>query len=121
MHSRTYDLFAQAMAARRPVACLYQGHPRGICPVILGHSDGTEKALTWQFAGSGSQGAVSGQWKCLALAEVSNAQMIEGPWRTGNRHSSAQSCVKDVDLNVNPDSPYAPKRKLPRPHLRIVK
>jgi hypothetical protein len=111
------------MAARQPIACLYQGHPRAICPTVLGHSNGAEMALVWQFAGSGSQGVVSGQWKCLALAEVANAEMMEGPWRTGEQHRSAQTCVKNVDLDMNPDSPYAPKRKLPptRPQLRIVK
>ena len=123
MPTRTYDLFAQAMAARRPIACLYQYHPRAICPVILGHSDDVEMALVWQFAGSGSGGAVLGQWKCLTLAEVANAEIVDGPWRTGERHSKAQSCVKDVDLDVNPGSPYAPKRRLPpsKPQLRIVK
>ena len=85
MPSRTYELFAEAMAARKPVVCMYQGHPRALCPIILGHTDGAEKALTWQFEGSGSQGPVRGQWKCLSLAEVSNAEMIDGPWRSGGR------------------------------------
>jgi hypothetical protein len=112
MPSRTYKLFAEAMAARKPVACMYQGHPRAVCPIILGHTDGAEKALTWQFEGSGSRGPVRGQWKCLFLTDVSNADMVEGPWLSGKRHSQAQSCVKDVDLDVNPDSPYGPKRRL---------
>ena len=112
MHSRTYDLFAEAMAARKPIVCMYKGYPRAICPIILGHTDGAEKALTYRFEGSGSQGPVHGQWKCLSLADVSNAEMIDGPWRSGRRHSQSQSCVKDVDLDVNPDSPYDPKRRL---------
>jgi hypothetical protein len=119
MPSRTYELFAEAMAARRPVACIYQGHPRAICPIILGRSDGEEKALTWQFAGYGSKGAVRGQWKCLSLADVRDAEIIDGPWQSGRQHKQAQSCVKDVDLDVNPDSPYQPRRRLT--HLRIVK
>jgi hypothetical protein len=119
MPSRTYELFAEAMAARKPIACVYHGHPRAICPIILGHTDGAEKALTWQFAGSGSRGAVNGQWKCLTLSEVRNAEIVDGPWRWGTRHSQAQSCVKEVDLDVNPDSPYGPKRRLPK--LRVVK
>jgi hypothetical protein len=119
MPSRTYKLFAEAMAARKPVVCMYQGYPRALCPIILGHTEGAEKALTWQFEGNGSKGAVRGQWKCLSLAEVSSAEMIDGPWRTGERHSQRQSCVKDVDLDVNPDSPYKPKRRLSR--LRVIK
>jgi hypothetical protein len=62
---------------------------------------------------------VRGQWKCLSLAEVSNAEIIDGLWQTGERHSQRQSCVRDVDLDVNPDSPYEPKRRLPR--LRVIK
>jgi hypothetical protein len=119
MPSRTYQLFAEAMAARKPVVCLYQGHPRAICPIILGHTDGSEKALTWQFEGSGSRGPVRGQWKCLSLAEVDSAEIFEGPWRYGGEHRRSQSCVKNVDLDVNPDSPYKPKRKLPK--LRVIK
>ncbi len=119
MPSRTYELFAEAMAAKKPLVCMYQGHPRALCPVILGHTDGAEKALTWQFEGSGSRGPVRGQWKCLSLDEVSNAEIIDGPWRSGREHSQAQTCVKDVDLDVNPDSPYRPKRSPPR--LRVIK
>lgn len=112
MPSRTYELFAEAMAAKRPVVCVYQGHPRALCPVILGHTDGAEKALTWQFEGSSSRGPVRGQWKCLSLAQVSSAAMIEGPWRSGREHRQSQSCVGQVDLDVNPDSPYKPRRRL---------
>lgn len=119
MPSPTYRLFAGAMAARRPVTCVYQQYPRAVCPIILGHSDGAEKSLVWQFAGHGSHGPVRGQWKCLSLAEVRNAEMVEGPWQSGTRHSRAQSCVRTVDLDVNPDSPYAPTRLIAR--LRVVK
>ena len=71
-----------------------------------------ETALTFQFEGSGSKGPVHGEWKCLILAEVSEAELTDAPWRTGERHSKSQSCVKDVDLDINPDSPYNPKRRL---------
>jgi len=115
MPSRIYELFAEAMAAKKPLICMYHTHPRAICPIILGHADGAEKALTWQFEGSGSRGAVRGQWKCLSLAEVSNAEIIDGPWRSGGEHRQSQTCVKEVDLDVNPGSPYNPKRRLATP------
>jgi hypothetical protein len=112
--SRTYRLFAKAMAARRPIVCMYDGYPRAVCPIILGHSDGQEKALTFQFAGTGSQGPVHGKWRCFELAKVENAELIDGPWHSGDSHSQPQGCVKDVDLDVNPQSPYNPKRRLPK-------
>lgn len=114
MPSSTYKLFAEAMAARKPIVCMYQGHARALCPIILGHTDGAEKALTYQFEGTGSEGPVRGQWKCLFLAEVNSAEVVDGSWQSGRQHKTAQSCVKDVDLDVNPDSPYNPKRTLGR-------
>ena len=85
MPSRTYSLFVSAMAARQPVACMYQGHPRVLCPIILGHTNGVEKALTWQFDGTGSHGPVHGQWKCLTLSDVRDAEMVDGPgWPAGS-------------------------------------
>lgn len=112
MPSRTYELFADAVAARRPIVCMYDGYRRSICPIILGHSDGQERALTWQFGGSGSKGPVHGKWRCLELAKVTHVEMIDGPWQSGDSHMTSQSCVKDVDLDVNPESPYRPRRRL---------
>jgi len=112
MPSATYNLFERAMRAKKPIVCIYDGYPREICPVILGHSGGAEKALTYQFGGANSDGPVRGEWKCLTLAKVTHAELIEGPWRSGERHGRSQTCVKDVDLDVNPDSPYSPCRRL---------
>jgi hypothetical protein len=83
------------------------------------HSAGAEKALTWQFDGRSSKGPVRGQWKCLFLANVSHPGIADAPWQSGGKHRQRQSCVRQVDLDVNPDSPYEPKRRLPT--LRVVK
>lgn len=112
MPSRTYLLFERAMRERRPLVCLYKGHPRAVCPIVLGHTDGAEMALTWQFDGVGSDGPVRGEWKCLHLDKVEQAEIADGPWRSGGSHRTSQSRVKDVDLDVNPDSPFNPRRKL---------
>jgi hypothetical protein len=70
MPSPTYRLFAQAMAERKQILCRYDGHPRELCPIILGHSQGQEKALTFQFGGGSSKGLPpGGQWRCLFLAK----------------------------------------------------
>lgn len=113
--SATYRLFYRAMADRRPIVCMYHGYPRAVCPIILGHTDGHEKALVYQFAGASSRGARGARgWKCLTLSDVDGAELIDGPWHDGGGpHGAAQSCVKTVDVDVNPDSPYDPKRRLP--------
>lgn len=112
--SATYRLFAQAMAERRQILCEYDGYRRELCPIILGRSRGEEKALAYQFAGESRSGLpAGGEWKCLWLFKVSNVQLRDGAWHAGSRHRRRQSCVEIVDLDVNPDSPYNPKRRLP--------
>jgi hypothetical protein len=113
MPSQNYILFEQAMRERKQVVCIYDGYRRELCPVILGHSRGEEKALTYQFGGEATKPLPpGGQWKCLRLSGVSEVELRDGPWRTGSRHMRRQTCVEDVELDVNPDSPYNPKRRV---------
>ena len=113
MASATYELFALAMAERKPVHCTYSGYQRIVCPVILGHTKGEEKALVFQIGGQSSKPLPpQGQWRCLKLANVSGAELHDGPWRSGSSHQQAQTCVEDVDLDVNPRSPYSPRRRV---------
>jgi hypothetical protein len=110
-NSPTYELFARAITERRQIVCIYESHPRELCPIILGHSRGAEKALTYQFGGSSNSGLPpGGEWRCLFLAKVREAALRDGPWHSGSSHSQPQGCVEIVDLDVNPASPYKPKR-----------
>jgi len=116
MASRNYTLFERAMRRRQPISCVYGGHPRELCPIILGHSQGDEKALTYQFGGESSSGLPrGGEWRCLWLAKVSDIQLRDGPWIAGSGHTQPQGCVEIVDLDVNPTSPYKPKRSIKPP------
>jgi uncharacterized protein (DUF4415 family) len=111
--SPAYKLFEQAMAGRRQIFCTYHHRPREICPIILGHSQGQEKALTYQFGGQSEKGLPpGGQWRCLWLSEVSDIRLHDGPWHTGESHTQPQGCVEIVDLDINQSSPYGPKRQL---------
>jgi hypothetical protein len=113
MTSAVYELFAQAVRERKQIHCIYQSLPRELCPVILGHTKGAERALVFQFGGRSSKGLPpKGAWKCLHLAEVSDVRLRDGPWHAGSSHDRPQSCVQVVDLDVNPESPYSPKRGL---------
>jgi len=94
---------------------MYHGYAREICPVVLGHSNGREKALTYQFAGRSKSGLPrGGEWRCLFLSEVSEAELRDGPWVAGSSHTQPQGCVLEVDIDVNPESPYRPKRPIKR-------
>jgi hypothetical protein len=101
------------MADRKQILCLYDGYPRELCPIILGHNNGQEVALTYQFAGQSKSGLPSGgQWKCLRLSKIADVQLRDGPWQAGASHKRPQPCVEIVDLDVNPSSPYNPQRRL---------
>src|SRR5205823_1985420 len=94
--------------------CVYKGERRELCPIILGHSQGEERALTYQFAGGSTSNLPGkGNWRCLTLSNVSDVQLRDGPWYDGDSHTQSSRCVEIVDLDVNPDSPYNPKRRLP--------
>jgi hypothetical protein len=113
MPSRTYALFEQAMRLRQQIVCTYTGYTRELCPIVLGHSQGQEKALTFQFGGRSKSGLPrGGEWRCLFLSKVGSVQLRDGPWYAGSRHSQPQGCVAIVDLDVNPQSPYDPRRPI---------
>ena len=75
MPSAVHAIFLEAMREERPVACTYQGHPREICPVMLGRTGLEEKALVFQFGGTTSDGPIP-------------------PPGTGNASSSAKSATQ---------------------------
>jgi hypothetical protein len=101
------------MRRRAQVVCTYQGYQRELCPVVLGWTDGHEKALTFQFGGGSKKGLKpGGEWRCLNLGEVTDVSLREGRWISGDSHQASQVCVKDVDLDVNSDSPFNPRRRL---------
>ena len=111
--TRVYELFAQAIADRKQISCTYEGLPRELCPHILGHTSGEEVALTYQFGGRSKSGLPPrGEWRCLSLSKVRNVRLRDGSWHAGSRHTRPQPCVEVVDIDVNPSSPYRPRRKV---------
>jgi hypothetical protein len=43
---------------------------------------------------------------------VDDTGLSEGSWLAGDSHLSRQSCVKEVDYDANPASPYDPQYSL---------
>jgi hypothetical protein len=100
MPSRTYTLFRNAILGAQQVVCLYDGRRRELCPHIIGtNKRGEEVVLAWQFAGE-SSGPLP-QWRCLKLSAVSNAHCRAGRWHEGRSHRATQTCVSDIDLDIN--------------------
>jgi len=113
MPSSTYELFVKAMVEEKQVSCVLKRLPRVLSIIILGHTDGKERALTWQTGGESSKPLPpAGAWRDVTLAEVTDASLLDSKLRRGTRKSGTQHWVTDVDLDVNPDSPYRPRRQL---------
>jgi hypothetical protein len=98
--SPTYRLFREAILRRKQVTCHYQGLYRELCPHILGHKQGQEVALTYQFAGASASGLPArGEWRCLLLRQVQGARLRDGPWHS-RAHTQPQSCVEIIDVAI---------------------
>ena len=100
MLSATYHLFRNALLAEKQVVCSYEGRHRELCPHIIGtNKNGEEVVLAWQFAGR-SSGKLP-QWRCLRLANVRDARARNGRWHEGGSHRMEQTCVSQIELDIN--------------------
>jgi hypothetical protein len=100
MPRTTYNLFRAAILGEKQVICTYQGRVRELCPHIIGLNRlGEEVVLAWQFAGE-SSGRLP-QWRCLKLANVRDARPRNGRWHEGGSHRTEQTCVSEIDLDIN--------------------
>ena len=102
MPSANYRLIRKAIIAEQQITCHYNGHYRELCPHILGHTNGEEKLLAFQFGGKSSKPLPrDGEWRCLVVAEMRNVAARDGSWGAGSSHRTEQSCVAEVDLDIN--------------------
>ena len=100
MSSTAYTLFRNAILAEQQVVCTYGGRHRELCPHIIGtNKRGEEVVLAWQFAGT-SSGKLP-QWRCLKLANITDARARVGRWHEGGSHKTTQKCVTTIDLDIN--------------------
>jgi predicted DNA-binding transcriptional regulator YafY len=111
-HSAAFRLFHRAILQRQQVTFRYQGHYREVCPYILGHKDGREAVLVYQFGGTSSRGLPpEGEWRCFLLSEVRDPDVRHGQWHGDAKHSRTQQCVDVVFVDVNIDVPNQPGRR----------
>jgi hypothetical protein len=105
-------LFHRAILERQQITCQYKGYYREVCPYILGHKDGREAVLVYQFGGQSSRGLPpDGEWRCLILTDVHDPAARDGPWYGDAEHRTVQRCVDDVFVDVNIDVPSQPGRR----------
>ena len=102
--SSVYDIVRNAIATKQIIVATYQDHVREMCPHVIGRKNGRERALFYQFGGTSSSGPIVADalknWRCIFLDGLSNITSQPGEWRTAGNHSRPQTCVDEIDLEV---------------------
>lgn len=100
-----YDLLEQAILNKQQVIAIYKGYYREMCPHILGTKMGKAYCLFYQFGGQSSSGTIIPEseenWRCIPVDGLENVSLREGDWHSGHRHTKRQTCVDEIDIDVN--------------------
>src|SRR5437660_11759189 len=88
--SEIYELLRLAAARRQPVAAVYDGLYRLLCPHVLGRKSGRLHVFAYQFGGRSNSGLPVapegvGVWRCLAVERLRQVQLEAGGWHTEPR------------------------------------
>lgn len=99
-------IIREAIRHRRPMVGQGNGLRREFCPHALGHTDGSWRVLTWQFAGLSETGLRDGgDWRCFSLEDLRNLTIRNGEWRRGVAVSAdyIREHIAVVDTAVDPN------------------
>jgi len=99
-----YRLVFTAAVQHQPIAALYDGTPRLLCPHVLGYNQpGDWRVFCYQFGGETKAGplpaGVEGIWRCLALNKLSSVECLDGPWRTAPH--APQRCIEHIQVDAD--------------------
>ena len=98
-----YRLVSGAVVQHRPIAALYDGKPRLLCPHVLGYNQpGEWRVFCYQCGGETESGPLptgsEGIWRCLSLKKLSRVELLDGPWRS--EPHARQRCVENIEVNA---------------------
>jgi hypothetical protein len=97
------DLLRRALRERLQVLAIYDGHAREFCPHVLGTTEGEARCLGYQFGGAGSRGPITpatASWRCFRVDGLGDVRLREGAWHADPRPRGPQTCVREVELEV---------------------
>lgn len=100
-HSAAFAALREANLHRRPVRLMYGGKELVICPYILGHAVGEERAFALVVDVTGERNeSDKGHWMCLRVANIQNIETLDRPWIDRPYPGPVQRCVDQVHLDV---------------------
>jgi hypothetical protein len=101
-----YRLVRRAVVSRSPISAIYHGYGRLLCPHRLGWNRRRQpRVLCYQYGGESQSGlqpvGASANWRCIAVDELSQVELLDDAWRTAPNHSRPQTCVAEVDVDAD--------------------
>lgn len=104
--STNYETIKNAIKNKKIIKARYGGYEREMCPHVIGtNKEGKEQALFYQFGGYSSKGMITSDsnanWRCISTDGLENIRVEDGTWHTGSNHSTEQTCVANIDLEVS--------------------
>lgn len=100
-HNAAFAALRQASLHRRPVRLSYGRQELVVCPYILGHAVGEERAFVLIMDRTGGRKASElGHWMCLRLAKMQNIETLDCPWVDRPYPGPVQRCVDQVLLDA---------------------
>ena len=95
-----------AIVHRRPIAALDRERRRLLCPHLLGWNKHRRlQVLCYQYGGDSESGlkpaGTSDNWRCLAVENLSQVELLDGPWQTAENRSRPQTCIEEVELDAD--------------------
>jgi hypothetical protein len=109
-----------AITQRRPIAALYRGRRRLLCPHLLGWNRQRRLlVLCYQYGDESESGlqpaGAPDNWRCLAVEHLSPVELLDDPWQSAENHSRPQRCIEEVELDVDAYPERVPTAQSPNP------
>lgn len=105
MNSAAYEVIKDAILNKKNISADYKGYIRIMTPHTLGHKNGREKCLLYQFEGESSSARTfpknsPDNWRCVFVDELRNIKIIGGELHTYNKHTQRQTCADRVEVEI---------------------
>jgi hypothetical protein len=90
---------------KRPIAAIYHGRPRLLCPHKFGwNNEHKPRVLCYQYVGDSVSGlrpsGTPDNWRCLAVEKFRDVAVLNDAWRTAPNHTRPQTCIVQVDVDA---------------------
>ena len=101
-----YEIVRQAIIDKKILVATYGGLERIMCPHVIGTNKlGKQQALCYQFDGESNSRPIEADgspvnWRCVEIAKLTDVRTRDGAWHTAPNHSRPQTCVANVDVEV---------------------